>query len=131
MCFLYDAIPAKPFQLGYISIVSTPDKPCDSFWKDDVVPYIEKCGYYFEAATAIFAVASTGDENLTLDFVSTVSEVLNAGFTSENLGEFFLDGLSQTTPSQPVNLPTKQIYAGFCTDNALGSRIRISLWLIL
>lgn len=131
MGFLYDAIPDKPFKLGYVSITSAPNVSFNAFWKDEVVPYTGRCGYSIAEAAAAFAVVSTGDENLTIDFVSTVSEVLNAGFTSENLGEFFLDGLSQNAPSQRVKLRSKKIYAGFCTNNALDSRIRISLWLIL
>lgn len=131
MDFLYGAIPTKPFQLGYISIVSGSDKPFHLFWEEDVVSHIEKCKYSLEEAAAIFAVASTGTENLTLDFVGTVSTTLNAGFTSEDLCGFFLHSLSQNPHSQPAKLPTKQIYAGFCTDSALDSKIRLSVWLIL
>lgn len=131
MGFLYEAIPEKPFQLGYISLTSAPNTPFNSFWNDDVVPYIEKCGYSVEKASSIFAVASTGSDNINPDMIENVTSTLSAGFNFDDLGIYLSDSLSQETTEFPVKLPTKQVYVGFCIDSSLKSQIRLSMWLFI
>lgn len=126
MGFLYDAIPDKPFQLGYISITSKPNKPFDKFCKEDVIPYIEKCGYSVEDASSIFAVASTGEDNYGIEFIEEISATLNSGFSVEEAVELMAASIFAT-----VDNPTKQIYSGYCLDAALENKIRLSLWLFV
>lgn len=126
MGFLYDAIPDKAYQLGYISISSAPGKPFPSFWHDDVVPYIKKCGYSLDEASHIFAVASTGEENYGVGFVDNICTTLNAGFSVEQ-------ALALISASRPVTSgqPDGEIHCGFCLDSSLGKKIRMSLWLFI
>lgn len=126
MGFLYDAIPSKPFQLGYISITSEPNKKFNLFWEEDVVPYIEKCGYSVERALSIFAVASTGEENYDIDFMDNISTTLNSGFSVDEAVELMAASLCETAEE-----PTKQIYSGYCLDAALENKTRLSLWLFI
>lgn len=126
MGFLYDAIPDKPFQLGYVTITSIPNKQFNSFWKEDVVPYIKKCGYSIEDASSIFAVASTGEENYGIDFIDNISTTLNSGFSVEEAV-----GLLAASLCESAEEPTKQIYSGYCLDSALENKIRLSLWLFI
>ncbi|HAW92956.1 MULTISPECIES: hypothetical protein [unclassified Arsukibacterium] len=131
MGFLYEAIPEKPFQLGYISLTSTPNTPFNSFWKDDVVPYIEKCGYSIEMAASTFAVASAGSDNFNPDMIENVTSTLNAGFNIDDVGTYLSDSLSQETTELPAKLPTKQVYVGLCIDSSLKRQIRLSMWLFI
>jgi len=126
MGFLYDAIPDTPFQLGYISITSKPNKQFDIFWEEDVIPHIQKCGYSVNDASSIFAVASTGEEKYGIDFIDNISTTLNSGFSVDEAVELMAASLCET-----VEEPTKQIYSGFCLDTALESKIRLSLWLFI
>lgn len=126
MKFLYNAIPIRPFQLGYISITSKPNKPFNSFWIEDVVPYIEKCGYSAEDASSIFVVASTGEENYGIDFISNIQTTLNSGFSVDEALKLITASLCET-----VEKPTKKIYSGYCLDAALKNKIRLSLWLFI
>ena len=122
--FLYERIPASTFQLGYLSITSESDKPFASFWQEDVIPYIENCGYAIKEASAIYAVASTGFDRYAADFAGEVSGRLDSGFSVE-------EGINllAASISGKVEEPNKQIYAGFCPDVALENKIRLSLWL--
>ena len=129
MGFLFDAIPDKPFQLGYLSITSAPDVGFSSFWEDDVVPYIEKCGYSVSAVAAAFAVVSTGEENFSPKHLEDVTTTLNTGFTADELSEYLLDSISRKSVEPPAELPIKNVHMGLCTDSALQSKIRLSLWL--
>ena len=124
--FLYDATPDKPFQLGYISITSEPNKQFNLFWEEDVIPYIEKCGYSIEDASSIFAVASTGKENYGMDLIGSISTTLNSGFTVDEAVE-----LMASPPHKKTEGPTKQIYSGYCLDASLENKIRLSLWMFI
>lgn len=126
MCFLYDAVPDAPFQLGYVSITSESDKPFGSFWIEDVVPYINRCGYFLGDASSIFAIASTGREKYDLPFVGDVTQTLSSGFSSDEALALMFASLDATKQE-----PTKRTYAGFCLDAALGRRTRLSLWLFM
>jgi hypothetical protein len=126
MGFLYDAIPEKPFRLGYISITSKPNKQFNLFWKEDVVPYIEECGYSIQDASSIFAVATTGGENYSIDLIDNISTTLNSGFSVDEAVELMAAFVCET-----LEEPTKQIYSGYCLDAALEDKIRLSLWLFI
>ena len=131
MGFLYDAIPDKPFQLGYVSITSAPDVRFNTFWEEHVVPYIEKCGYSASEDTVAFTVVSTGEDNFRPEHLENVTNTLNAGFTADELGIYLLDSISKKSVKHSSKLPTKRIYTGFCLDSGLASKIRVSLWLII
>lgn len=124
--FLYHSMPDKPFQLGYISMISKPAKEFNSFWKEDVVPYIKECGYSIEDASSIFAVASTGEENYGMDFIGSVMETLSSGFSVDDALGLLKQSLCET-----VEEPKKEIYSGYCLDSALENKIRLSLWLFI
>ncbi len=126
MVFLYDGVPEAPFQLGYISITSEVNKQFDLFWGEDVIPYIEKCGYSVKDASSIYAVASTGEEKYGIDFIDNISTTLNSGFSVDEAVNLLAASLCETTEE-----PTKQIYSGFCLDTALENKIRLSLWLFI
>lgn len=126
MSFLYDAIPDKPFQLGYISITSDPNKKFDSFWNEDVIPYIKKCGYSAGDASSIFAVASTGEENYGFEFLDSISTTLGSGFSVDDALGLVAASLSETAKE-----PSKKIHAGYCLDASLQRKTRLSLWLFI
>lgn len=124
--FVYENMPKSSFQLGYLSLTSEAEKAFDQFWLEDVHPYITKCGYHFENAFSIFAVASTGPERYNLTFVTEIAKALQSSFSVEEaLGLLKDDLLEDTDP------PRKQAYSGYCLDEALGTRIRLSLWIFL
>jgi hypothetical protein len=124
--FAYENMPASSFQLGYISLMSEAEKAFDNFWLEDVHPYITKCGYHFESAFSIFAVASTGHERYNLMFLNEIADALQSGFSVE---EAF--GLLKAELHEDIDPPRKQVYSGYCLDEALGTRIRLSLWMFL
>lgn len=126
LCFLYDAIPDTPFQLGYVSITSESNKPFEVFWEEDVIPYIEKCGYSVNGASSIFVVASTGRERYNLDFIGDVLSTLKSGFSTSEAIELMASSVGET-----AEVPSKPISSGFCLDASLGNKIRVSLWLFI
>lgn len=124
MCFLYDGIPESSFQLAYASITSKQDKRFEAFWTEDVIPHIEKCGYVIEAASAVYAVVSTGEERYDIDFAVEVSNMLNSGFSPDES-----IGLLKASILENENQPIKEVYSGYCLDSALGRAIKVSLWI--
>ncbi len=126
MGLLYEAMPSAPFQLGYASMTSTPDKPFAAFWKEDVVPHLKACGYDIDRARSVFAVASTGMDNYGVDFFNEVSTTLESGFSLHEAKELISSHVRES-----ANAPIKHFHAGYCMDAGLGSKTRLSLWLFI
>ena len=126
MGLLYDAMPSVPFQLGYASMTSAPDKPFAAFWKEDVALHLKACSYDIDRARAVFAVASTGMDNYGVDFFNEVSTTLESGFSLHEAKE-----LISSQVRESANASIKHIHAGYCMDAGLGSKIRLSLWLFI
>lgn len=123
--FILDAVPEYPFQLGYLSITSNNNKSFNQFWDEDVLTHIEHCGYALNVASAVFVVASTW-QRYGYDFSSEVSEKLDSGFSLPE-GRSLLSAFI----NENIKGPSKHIYAGFCPDEALDNKIRLSLWLFV
>jgi len=130
LCFLYDEVPDAPFQLGYASLTSQPNQGFAAFWDEQVIPYLEQCGYTLggaDGATAVYAVASTGQERYGYDaFMNDISTKLGSGFSVEEATALLASEINEA-----VSPPRKRVYTGYCLDPALGSRIRLSLWLFI
>lgn len=126
ICFLHEEIPNEDFQLGYISIVSDSNQAFAGFWENKVRQHLQKCGYNLREATAIFAIATTGEDRYNLEFASEIMHTLDSGFSVEDViclirSEINTDDIK----------PRKKIYSGFCLDPVLGNRIRLSLWFFI
>ena len=121
--FILEQIPEYSFQLGYISLTSNTDKSFSQFWDEDVMTYLDMCDYDINKASATYAVVSTGWQRYGYELSSEVSEKLDSGFSVE-------EGLTLISSAVNDNIeePSKHIYAGFCPDEALGSQLRLSLW---
>lgn len=127
LCFLYEEVPDAPFRLGYASLTSEPNQGFAAFWDEQVIPYLEPCGYLLEDATAVYAVASTGQERYGYDaFLNDISTKLGSGFSVEEATALLASEINEA-----VSPPRKRVYTGYCLDPALGSRIRLSLWLFI
>jgi hypothetical protein len=126
MCFLYDEIPESEFQLGYVSLTSKNDQKFSLFWENMFKPYIEKCGYDLNKTTAIYAVASTGEERYGVGFLDEISTTLDSGFYANEVFDLLASSINPN-----VNRPRKQIYSGYCFDSALDTKIRLSLWFFI
>ena len=126
MCFLYEEVPSSPFQLGYVSLTSESEKGLSGFWNEDVIPYIDKCGYSLESVSAIYAVASTGGEKYSTDFLDSVVTVLNSVFSVDEEKSLFAGSVSGSRETKKI-----MIHSGFCLDPALGKRTRLTLWIFI
>lgn len=123
MEFIYDAIPDRPFQLAYASLVSEDGQSFVSFFQDAVQPHLKRCGYNASQFSAMFVVASTGRERYGVKFTAEISRALGSGFsTNEAMG------LLAAELDAPASEPLKETYAGYCLVPELESRIRLSLW---
>lgn len=125
-CFIYNSATGDKLKLGYISIISQDDQEFNDFWRNSAVPHIHKCGYDIYGVMALFAVVTTGEERYWGNLPGDVLDILNAGFTIEEVLNRFSKALA--TDSDPGLRTNSNTYAGFCLDPALGSKLRLSLW---
>lgn len=125
--FALQLLPESPFRLGYASQVSQYGKAFPDFWKNDILPSLEQFGYAIESASGLFVVVSSPRERLDMDAVGTIMEATGAGFKIEDVISEMAAAVAQSSESS--SLPT--IHAGFVADDALESRWRVSVWLLL
>lgn len=121
MGFLYDDVPTAPFDLGYLSITSDDGQGFADFWNGTVSAHLESCGYDVDKASSLYVVASTGSERYDLAFWEEISAVLDAGFSADDAFNLLAGN----------GLAGKETHAGYCRDDSLQSRIRLSLWLFV
>lgn len=126
MHFLYDAIPDSPFQLAYASITSQKNQKFEAFWTEDVIPYLIKQGCEIKKASAVFAVASTGNARYGIEFVKEIYDVLGSGYSVEEA-----IGLLKASASEEEISPIKKVHSGYCLDSDLDAAIRLSLWIFI
>lgn len=121
--FIFDSIPETKFHLGYLSQVKPPDITFADFWQEVIIPRIAECGYNMQTTDSIFLCITVGSHDATLAAMDDVSSVLKANFSlSETLA--LLKATYNDTP-----LPEKEYFAGYCVDEALENKMRVSLWL--
>lgn len=123
-CFLYDAIPSTPFEIGYLSLVSEPSESFGDFWTRRIKPYAESLGYGLDEKQTMFVVCSAGELRYGLDLFSEVSETLNSGPTVEEVLASTIAIIANTPEAEE----SKECYSGFCLDSALDNRLRVSIW---
>ncbi len=122
--FLYEEVADQPFNLGYLSIISEGTKEFNSIWREQVIPYAYQCGYSVEEATAVFVVVTVGPQQYDVEWVAAVIQSLNAGYSVNEALGMLRANLRDETATQANNT-----YVGFCVDEALVNKIRISAWL--
>lgn len=124
MSFIYDEIPEKPFNLGYASLVSSPNEKFGSVWLMKVMPHLEVCNYRLGENATAFVAVTTGNERYNLDLVEEIYDFLGSAFTYEEAFELIAYELGDKNSK-----PRKNIYFGFSLAPELGTRMRISIWI--
>ena len=116
---------SEPFQLVYASLVSAPDQDFAEFHANAVARHLAACGYDPRRFVAQFNVVTTGPARTAnyLDFELAAEQVLGSGFTVDQAL-----GLIAANVEPEIAAPRKPAYSGYCTDEALGTRIRLSIW---
>jgi hypothetical protein len=128
--FIFDALPDKGFRLGYATLLSDPGESFHTFLESKFLPRLAELGYQISTCSAAFFALCCGidDPHPELRMVELCNEssaALNTGFSLDeaiSLIKSELDG--------DVLSPRKQVYAGYAFDEALGERLRASVWLI-
>jgi len=128
--FIFDALPDKCFRLGYATLLSDPGESFSTFLQSKLLPRLADLGYQISTCTAAFFALCCGvsDPNpyeRMVELCTESSAALDTGFSLDEAislikSELDGDGLS----------PRKQVYAGYAFDEALGERLRASVWLI-
>ncbi len=124
MGFLYEAISDQPFSFGYLSLISERTKEFSKIWREQVIPHAQQCGYALTAATAVLVVVSTDQQQYDVAWAAGVLQSLNAGYGVHEVQELLMANVTDETPMQ-----THNTFVGFCVDEALVNKIRISVWL--
>ncbi len=122
--YLYEAISDQPFSFGYLSLISEGTKEFSNIWREQVIPYAYQCGYSLAAATAVLVVVSTDQQQYDVAWAAEVLQSLNAGYGVHEVQELLMANVTDETPTQ-----THNTFVGFCVDEALVNKIRISVWL--
>jgi hypothetical protein len=127
LCYLIDAIATRPASLGYLSLVSEPDQTFSDFWETVITPYASSLGYTLNGKSTAFLICSASEELYAIDLVTDADDALHCLPSAAELVEEMCAGLL----NDPTQHEPKAMYAGFCLDQALGNRLRVSMWVLL
>lgn len=128
--FIFQALPDKPFRLGYATLLSDPGESFSAFLQNKLLPRLSELGYQISTCSAAFFAlcCGIGDPNpyeRMLELYKASTTVLHTGFSIDEAirliaSEFSVD----------AQAPRKRVYAGYAMDEALGERLRASVWWI-
>lgn len=124
---LLAGLPDQPFNLEVVSVTSNGEQGLGEFWGGGVLPYIERLGLEPQLAIGGLGFLGGSLDRMLADpfgYVEGFASLLGAGLSpddAENLMKAGIEG------GRGGSEPSWQV--GFYTDDALGPRLRISLWL--
>lgn len=122
--FIFEEIRSTSFELGYVTAISEADESIADFYGRVLVKRLIEYKYEAEYAFGIFVFITRGKHSQ-----AQIGEALSffqAGFSIDEALETLANKIKEDGISK-----RKRAYAGFATDEALGSRARISLWLFM
>lgn len=114
--YLHAAIRGESFRIGYLSMLSEEKQSFTDFWQTEVMAYAKTNGYQLAGAQVMFVVITAGGGNYGLPLLMEVNEVLDAG-------------ISLKEAESGCGIVTDR-FSGFCLDEAMMSRLRVSVWFI-
>jgi hypothetical protein len=123
--FIYEEIDGAPFRLGYLTAISEPHEPIAQFYKRKLAPLIEEYGYFSNSIFATYVFVTKGA--FSRDHIGKVVRFFDAGFSVDDVLQSFANIIKDDGGVSKRN----RSYAGFSTDEALGDRMRISMWLFM
>lgn len=124
--FLLQEMPESPFRLGYLTAISEPGEGVASLFAQSIQPQMQQYNYSFNAANAVFVMASFSKDRLSIELMVEVNELFGSGFSVDDALGTIAGELKGESYQKPGNA-----YSGFSIDNSLGERLRLSLWLFL
>ncbi|MDG4597566.1 MAG: hypothetical protein P9F75_18085 [Candidatus Contendobacter sp.] len=130
-CFLYDAMPDKPVQLGYASVLGDPGESFSAMLDEKIFPRLAALGYQQETfSNGFFAICRGPDRGGRIKFGDELlCEAAMALQANISVDEAW-GGLYSAIEGKPRGFP-KQNCAGISFDESLGDRLRVSVWLII
>lgn len=123
--FIYEEIGTDPFRLGYVTAVSEPHESIEEFHKRILAPLIQEYGYVSNSVFATYVFVTHG--KFTMVKIREVVKFFDSGFSIDDVLLNFANIIKEEEGISKRNT----CYTGFSTDEALGDRMRISMWLFM
>ena len=123
--FIYEEIGTDPFRMGYVTAVSDPQESIEKFYKRKLEPLIQKYGYDSNAIFATYVFVTHGKSSMAQ--IGEIVKFFDSGFSIDDVLQSFANIVKEDGGISKRN----RSYAGFSTDEALGDRMRISMWLFM
>jgi len=111
-------------RFGYISMISEDKQSFTDFWQTEITAYAEKCGYQLHDAMLMFVVVTAGMHNYALPLLTEVNDVLGSGLTIKEAVKAVSEEIIGVVHR------CADVHAGFCLDEAMMDRLRVSIWMI-
>jgi hypothetical protein len=123
--FIYEEIGTDPFRMGYVTAVSEPHESIEEFHKRKLAPLIQEYGYVSNSIFATYVFVTQGKFSRVK--VGDVVNFFDSGFSIDDALQSFANVIKEDGGISKRN----RSYAGFSTDEALGDRMRVSMWLFM
>lgn len=130
-CFLYDAMPDKPVQLGYASVLGDPGESFSAMLDEKIFPRLTALGYQQETCSSRFFAICRGPEQggrikFGDDLLYEATMALQANISVAEAWRGLYSAIEGKSPAF-----AKRNCVGISFDESLGDRLRVSVWLII
>ena len=124
MDFLYNSMQSSDIGFGYLSLIKTANLTFREFWHEHLLPKAKACGYDLDETPSIFISISANSDNYSFELIEELGQTVDAHMNTKETLSLLSSLFNDETPKQ------KEIHAGYCLDESLGSQIRVSMWFV-
>ena len=129
--FLYDAMPDKPVQLGYASILGDPGESFSAMLDEKIFPRLAALGYQQETCSSgFFAICRGPDRGGRIkfgdDLLYEATMALKANISVDEAWGGLYSAIEGESPAF-----SQRNCVGISFDESLSDRLRVSVWLII
>lgn len=119
---LDENLPAGEVHFGYASYLSESGQSFHSFYKNTVLPGVQRIAHHRRGTAKMLMALCVGDLRYNLTEVSEIAESVGQGAYGES-------NVRLLSPVQGICLPDPGCCIGFANDSSLDDRCRASIWL--
>lgn len=119
--YMADTLSRSNGMVAYTSKIMDVDTEFEVFHQQELIPALQKQGVDLSGNYTLFVIASSDMASITLPRLEEMSQVLNAGFTVDSFLQNLADNIDSVKSYHPESI------LGFCTDEALTDKMRVSV----
>lgn len=115
-----------PMELRCAMVRGDEHEPFESLYRHKLLPHCQAMGFDLAEASTVYYMVGHGERDMSMEFFDAVNAVTSGDFLVDEAVALF----KACAQDEPEGF-AKRAYTGFLWEEALGNRLRVSVWALL